>query len=59
MSELDPKTKEFILYLSDPLCPFVIRYNGVDKSHDRISWDKDGVNYNLDGVWKFWSEMKH
>lgn len=52
------RIRRFIMWKDDLNCPFVVHYNGVDKDRDKISYDKGGEKYNLDGVYKFWSELK-
>ena len=51
--------KRFTDWKDDPRCPFITHYNGTEPDQERISYDKGNKNYNIEGVWKFWSEMKH
>ena len=51
---MNEEIKAFIIWLCDIRCPFSVHYNGIDKTKDRISFDKGSKNYSLDEVFQFW-----
>jgi hypothetical protein len=48
--------KDFIFWLCDLRCPFIVHYNGEDNTQSRITFDKGSKNYTLDQVWQFWNK---
>ena len=53
--ELTKEVKDFIQWLGDPVkCPFNYSYNGIDKTRDRVEFEKGNKHYTLDQVWEFY-----
>jgi len=53
---MDDKTKQFIFWICDPHCPFCQCFNGIDKTRDRICFEKSGKHYTIDQVYDFWEK---
>lgn len=51
---MDKDIKDFILWKDDPRCPFATCFNGVDKTRDRVCYEKGNKHYTLEDVWEFW-----
>jgi hypothetical protein len=48
--------KDFIFWLFDPKCPFTVSYNGIQKDHDKIRFEKLSVIYLIEEVFEIWKE---
>jgi hypothetical protein len=51
-------SKDFIFWLFDPKCPFTVSYNGIQKDHDKIRFEKLSKNYSIEEVFEYYQE-KH
>jgi hypothetical protein len=50
--------KDFITWVHNPKCDFSISYNGIDKSRDKINYERNGKTYNIDQVFNYWQNHK-
>jgi hypothetical protein len=49
-------SKDFVFWLLDPKCPFTVSYNGIQKDHDRIRFEKLSVIYSIKEVYEYYQE---
>jgi hypothetical protein len=58
MEELNPKFRDFALWLHDPKSPFDTVFQGIDKTKPRITYRKGNADkeWSLDEVWKYYCE---
>jgi hypothetical protein len=50
--------KAFINWLHNPKCEFATCFNGVDKTRDKICYERNAKHYTIDQVSEYWQNHK-